>query len=278
MDVTIFLGLYNDEKKIFLECDRNKVCHLPYSNLKDEDKIDLVISNLATSKRMKIDDVKIVKAEILNGKILLFYRAFCSEVDSGKKEFFDINNLEKIKISELEIELIRKGYEDINLVENIQQISNSVDKLEDERLEIENKLKRALADYINLQKNLDSRLDLALTQQSKKLANGLITLADDAFMALQALEKIDFSGEQKAWVDGVSHTLKKVYSTLQDIGVEKIVVQKGDHFNSNYHEALSILPTNDKKLDGKIADIIQEGFRLGDTIIRPARVVVGKLQ
>lgn len=151
---------------------------------------------------------------------------------------------------------------------------DEIKRLQEENEKITNQLKRVLADYINLEKTIDNRLDIALTQQSAKIARGLITLLDDMHMAKQAYTDIKFEDKQKAWADGIISSLSKIETTLVELGITKIEVAKGHKFDSAYHEALSIIPSDDKQRSGTIADVIQLGYRLGDVVIRPARVVV----
>ncbi len=154
--------------------------------------------------------------------------------------------------------------------------SREIEKLKEENEKLTNQLKRALADYINLQKTIDTRLDVALTQQSAKIARGLITLLDDIYMAKQAYDQIEFGEKEKAWADGVIGSLSKLSATLDELGITPIVASKGTAFDSNLHEAISTIPVERNGKPGEIVDVIQQGYRIGDIVIRPARVVVSR--
>ena len=67
----------------------------------------------------------------------------------------------------------------------------------------------------------------------------------------------------------------KFNEILKGKGLQVLEVKQGDSFDAELHDAITQIPAPDKKLKGKIIDVIEKGFTLGDKIIRHPKVVVG---
>lgn len=159
------------------------------------------------------------------------------------------------------------------LESKMQKLVVAIDKAEDEKLVITNQLKKALADYHNLEANTNKRLHLLYMQSRKGLAEKLIPVVDDLTMAIKSKEEINFDEKSLAWADGVIGILKNLERSMDEIGLKKFIPQKGIKFDPSIHEALSVI---EDKVSGVIYDVIQPGYILDDTVIRPSRVVVTK--
>ena len=159
------------------------------------------------------------------------------------------------------------------LQDSIQELALAIDKVEDEKLEITNQLKRALADYQNLETNTQKRLSLLYMQARKSLAEKLIPVVDDLTMAVKSKEGMEFDEKSLSWANGVVEILSNLEKSLEEIGLKKFIPEKGSKFEPSIHEALSVI---DGDIPGVIYDVIQPGYILDDTIIRPSRVVVTK--
>ena len=159
------------------------------------------------------------------------------------------------------------------LQDSIQELALTIDKVEDEKLEITNQLKRALADYQNLETNTQKRLSLLYMQARKSLAEKLIPVVDDLTMAVRSKNEIDFDEKSLSWANGVVEILSNLEKSLEEIGLKKFIPEKGSKFEPSIHEALSVI---DGDIPGVIYDVIQPGYILDDTVIRPSRVVVTK--
>ncbi len=150
------------------------------------------------------------------------------------------------------------------------------DKREDNREnnrenELENQLKQALSDYHNLKREMDKRLDFEQMMIRKDLVNQVIGLADDIDMAL------DHTEDEKGWREGVSAILEKFHGVISDLGAEIIETKPGDKFDTDMHEAVGVVSAGvQKKDDGKVTKIVQNGYKIGDVVIRPVRVIVNK--
>jgi molecular chaperone GrpE len=155
----------------------------------------------------------------------------------------------------------------------IEELANLIDSLEDEKLEITNQLKRALADYQNLEKNTDKLIRLRYLQTRKKLAEDIIPVIDSLTIALKAKEDLDLTEKTEAWVNGISASIENLEKVLANMGLTKFLPKQGDQFDSDIHEAVTTVSDGKK---GQVFDVLQPGYRLDNVLIRPARVVVSK--
>ncbi len=155
----------------------------------------------------------------------------------------------------------------------VQELAFLIDKVEDEKLEVENKLKKALADYINLESGINKRVDMKMEQVKLSLARNLLEVMDDFFYALEAGEKLKVDGSFKAWMQGITSTIEKLKKVLENLGVEIIDVEKGMEFDNSRCEAIG---TVGQGVNNTIHEVAQPGYTMGENIVRPARVIVCK--
>lgn len=141
--------------------------------------------------------------------------------------------------------------------------------LRDEKIvELESKLKKALADYQNLKRDMKKQLDFEGSLIRVDLLRSVIGLADDIDVA------VDHVDDDKGWREGVTMILEKFRTVIEDTGAEIIDCKTGDKFNAAEHEAVGVV--NEGK-DGCISKVVQNGYRLNNIVIRPVRVIVNKI-
>lgn len=153
---------------------------------------------------------------------------------------------------------------------NEAEIERLQQELENER---EAKL-RALADYQNLQRRTEERIQHMEFIANAAIVGEVIDVIDDFDRAFNhASENIDLAGFQ-----AIKNKLEQI---LHRLNVEEIVVEESGDFDPNLHEAITKVETNDKSQDNKIAGLAQKGYLLrkeeGIEVIRPARVLIYKL-
>lgn len=130
---------------------------------------------------------------------------------------------------------------------------------------------RALADYANMKRRAER--DQAALQQTL-LANTLrryLEISDDLERALSNRPKESDTGR---WFEGVELTYRKLMNFLEADGVSQII-SEGQFFDPNLHEAISQEDHSDYE-SGMIIGVVQQGYRLGDRVLRPARVRVAR--
>jgi len=133
------------------------------------------------------------------------------------------------------------------------------------------KFLRLFAEFENYKKRTSKeRMDLFKTAGQEVIVS-LLPVLDDFERALKELAK----SEDKEMFKGVELINGKLRETLKSKGMEEVGVKQGDTFDAEIHDAITQIPAPNKKLKGKIIDVVERGYKLGDRIIRHPKVVVG---
>ncbi len=152
----------------------------------------------------------------------------------------------------------------------------------DERTELEiaqddlaaekDKFLRLFAEFENYKRRTTKeRLELYKTA-GQEVIQALLPVVDDFDRALN-----EFKGDKDdVHVKGMTLISNKFKETLKSKGLEEMQVKAGDAFDADQHEAITQIPAPNKKLKGKIVDVIEKGYKLGDKIIRFPKVVTGQ--
>ena len=125
---------------------------------------------------------------------------------------------------------------------------------------LENQLKRALADYQNLEKRIESEKVAWIKLANKDLLLKLLPGIDNLLLAQKHTQD-----------DGVTISIKHFLDILESVGVKKIETE-GVSFNPHFMEAVSTKPGE----EGKVLEELRAGYELNGEVIRPAQVIVGK--
>ena len=129
---------------------------------------------------------------------------------------------------------------------------------------------RLQAEFDNFRKRTaKEKLDLTVTA-SENVIKDILPVFDDFERALQNMEK----NGNEADLQGVTLIFNKLKDTLKKKGLEEIEAM-GVDFNTDEHEALTMIPAPEEDKKGKVLDVIQKGYKLNGKVIRFARVVVG---
>lgn len=131
---------------------------------------------------------------------------------------------------------------------------------------------RLFAEFENYKKRTSKeRLDLFKTA-SQELMQAMLPVIDDFDRALKEIKK----NEDDTLFQGVELISNKFKETLKSKGLEVMEVNVGDVFDGDIHEAVTQIPAPEKSMKGKIVDVIEKGYTLGEKIIRFPKVVTGK--
>ena len=125
--------------------------------------------------------------------------------------------------------------------------------------ETEHQLKRALADYANLQRRFEEEKKLVTKFANVVLLVKFLDILDNLEAAQKTLNS-----------DGLELVIRKFKDLLKSEGVEEISAG-GANFDPNLHEGVGMVEGND---DGKVGEVLQKGYSLEGKVIRPARVRV----
>ncbi|MBT8238624.1 MAG: nucleotide exchange factor GrpE [Croceitalea sp.] len=163
-----------------------------------------------------------------------------------------------------------------------EQASNSEASETEEETSVEEGLRKDLANEKDKFLRLFAEFENFKKRTSKERVELFRTAGQDVIVALlpvmddfeRALKEINKSGDKELY-KGVELISNKFKETLKNKGLEQMKVGKGDAFDAEIHDAVTQIPAPEKKLKGKIIDVIEQGFTLGDKIIRHPKVVVG---
>ena len=136
--------------------------------------------------------------------------------------------------------------------------------------ELNDKYLRLFSEFDNYRKRTaKEKLELTATA-SENVIKDILPVFDDFERALQNMEK----NGNEADMQGVTLIFNKLKDTLKKKGLEEIEAM-GAEFNTDEHEALTMIPAPEEDKKGKVLDVIQKGYKLNGKVIRFARVVVG---
>jgi len=136
--------------------------------------------------------------------------------------------------------------------------------------ELNDKHLRLQAEFDNFRKRTaKEKIDLTVTA-SESVIKDILPVLDDFERALQNMEK----NGNEADMQGVKLIFNKLKDTLRKKGLEEIEAMDAE-FNTDEHEALTMIPAPEEDKKGKVLDVIQKGYKLNGKVIRFARVVVG---
>ena len=168
----------------------------------------------------------------------------------------------------------KKSKKKVEIDKNNEAVENQVDEvnLEDQVKEEKDKFLRLFAEFENYKRRTaKERIELFSTA-SEEVMVSLLPILDDFDRASAEIEKDNDNEIFK----GVLLIKNKLFDSLKSKGLALIEVNKGDEFNADDHEAVTQIPAPSKKMEGKIIDVIEKGYKLGEKVIRYPKVVIGK--
>jgi molecular chaperone GrpE len=149
---------------------------------------------------------------------------------------------------------------------------DEVEKLKAELQEAKDKYLRLYSEFENFRRRTaKEKLDM-ITTANEGLIVSLLPVMDDFERAQKALEE---SEDHKASKEGFDLIHNKFKNVLTQKGLKPMEDKKGTEFNTEFHEAISQMPVDKKKLKGKVIDVVEKGYFLDEKVIRFAKVVIG---
>ncbi|MEO8705327.1 MAG: nucleotide exchange factor GrpE [Kofleriaceae bacterium] len=111
-----------------------------------------------------------------------------------------------------------------------------------------------------------------LERRTRQILEGFLPVIDDLDRGIAAARK---SVESADVVEGLELIRRSVLAQLGGFGV-KHAPALGEVFDPHRHEAIALVPVSDRRQDGRVIDVMREGYQIGDVTLRPAGVAVGK--
>lgn len=157
--------------------------------------------------------------------------------------------------------------------EETQEAKSPEEQLQDQLAAEKEKFLRLFAEFENYKKRTTKeRIELFKTASQDVMVSMLPVLDDFE----RALTHIEDDKEAEELRKGVLLIYNKLVNTLEQKGLSKIEVNKGEVFNADDHEAITQIPAPTDDLKGKIIDVVERGYKLGDKVIRFPKVVIGQ--
>jgi molecular chaperone GrpE len=171
---------------------------------------------------------------------------------------------------DLDVQTFVDGHGNAVSASELKTLKARVKELESSLHNEENKYTRLFADFQNSRNRASKEIQLATEQVSKQILIEVLQVLDSFNRCLSSPYK-----DIEDFRIGVSLIQKQFYDTLRRLKVSEIEIKIGDAFDAHVAEALTILETAAYQ-EGSIVDICEKGFKIGDQLLRPARVVVAR--
>ena len=174
------------------------------------------------------------------------------------------------------------GTENENVQENTEQenveltaeekLQKELDEANEKIVTLEDKFLRQVAEFDNYRKRTIKEKAELVKNGGERVMEAILPVLDDFERALSNLSKDENATEI---LTGVELIYNKFVGILKQNGLQKIETE-GAEFNTDFHEAIALVPTPDENLKGKVLDCVQAGYTLNDKVIRHAKVAVGE--
>ena len=169
----------------------------------------------------------------------------------------------------LEFEFNEDGEEDLK--KTLKKLREDLKQVKKEKEEYLNGWQKERADFINYKKQEDERRAAFSESMRERILTRFLSVLDSfnmAFANKEAWEKVDPN-----WRQGVEYIYNQLNTIFEEYGV-KAIGEAGDTFDPNIYQSIDVVETDKKEMEHKVATIIQKGYKLGDRVIRAARVNV----
>lgn len=195
-----------------------------------------------------------------------------NDMDSKEKENINEEELKAQAAQEEKGEETEAtGQEEVSLTEE-EKLAQELEKANAEIEDQKDKYLRLSAEFDNYRKRtMKEKAELILNGGEKSISS-ILPIVDDFERALKNMET---ATDVAAVKEGVELIYNKFMAVLGQNGV-KVIETKEQPLDTDYHEAIAVIPAPDESLKGKILDCVQTGYTLNDKVIRHAKVVVGE--
>ena len=167
----------------------------------------------------------------------------------------------------VEFEFNEDGEEDLK--KTLKKLRGDIKTLKKEKEEYLTGWQKERADFINYKKSEDDRKSMISESIRERILSRFLSVMDSfnmAFSNKEAWEKVD-----ENWRKGVEYIYTDMNKVFEEYGV-KAIGEVGEKFDPNIHESIEMVDTDKKENDHTVASVTQKGYKLGDRVLRPARV------
>lgn len=198
--------------------------------------------------------------------------------DEDKKKSAEVANSGEISAKQetaedasevLEYEFNEDGEEDLK--KTLKKFRADLKACQKEKEEYLTGWQKERADFANYKKGEDDRRHMFSESLRERILTRFLTVVDSFNMAFANKEIWDKVDEN--WRKGIEYIYAQMNTIFEEYGVKEIG-ETGEAFDPNIHQSIEVVGTDKKELDHKIATVIQKGYKLGERVMRPARVNV----
>ena len=169
----------------------------------------------------------------------------------------------------VEFEFNEDGEEDLK--KTLKKLREDLKVCKKEKEEYLTGWQKERADFANYKKSEDDRHVMFSEAMRERILSRFLNVVDSfnmAFSNKEAWEKVE-----EGWRRGVEYIYSQMITVFEEYGVKPIGMV-GESFDASIHESIEMISTDKKEQDHKIAVVIQKGYKLGERVMRPARVNV----
>lgn len=180
----------------------------------------------------------------------------------------------EIKIEDNSQETIKEKVEanEVETDATNEQATDEINELKEQLASLQDKYLRQIAEFDNYRKRILKEKSELILNGGEKVISSLLPVLDDFERALINIKK---GGDETTLLQGTELIYQKLLSTLESQGLSKIKTEKED-FNTDFHEAVAMVPVGDESMKGKVVDCVQTGYTLNNKVIRHSKVAVGQ--
>ena len=180
----------------------------------------------------------------------------------------------EIKIEDNSQETIQEKVEanEVETDATNEQATDEINELKEQLASLQDKYLRQIAEFDNYRKRILKEKSELILNGGEKVISSLLPVLDDFERALINIKK---GGDETTLLQGTELIYQKLLSTLESQGLSKIKTEKED-FNTDFHEAVAMVPVDDESMKGKVVDCVQTGYTLNNKVIRHSKVAVGQ--
>lgn len=158
------------------------------------------------------------------------------------------------------------------LERDIEELNNLLAQKDVQLKKANDRADQAHAEIEAARKRLTNESAKELEQRTRKLLESLLPVIDDLDRAIAAAKKHVESADV---VEGLELVRRSLFAQLARFGVTHAPAL-GEKFDPQRHDAMALVPVTDPAQDGRVIDVMREGYLIGDDTLRPAGVAVGK--
>lgn len=151
----------------------------------------------------------------------------------------------------------------------VEKLHKKLLKLEEEKNEYLNGMKQLKADLLNEKRMFEERLSRERDRGSIECVSSVIPVLDSFDIAFKN------DNDSDEWKKGIVQIRSQLVKALKENGVE-IYDPLGEKFDHNFHTSVATAKTDKKNDDGKIATVLQKGYKINGRVFRPATVIVSE--